>query len=177
MKDVVLYSAKDRYRYARFKAGQSPEEIALQDKISIARVKASIRAVEIQNSLYGLDALEVSQSEIVMYNKERQKIAISEALVAEKKVYAEQGEFVGEVIATEPDHETRLQAVGELRQIVAALGVRHSKGPSQNINLNQSLTMNTGTLVTFEDRLREIKKRRDSGELASGETIDIQPSA
>lgn len=172
-------------RHARHKVlGMTVEEIAKQDRVGIRAVEESIRNVELYNSLNSLEALELGETEVILFNKEVEKVVLADALKAEKKVYAEGGENAGEVIASEPDYDTRLKAVDSITKKAQAIFARHAKGNSINTNVSVGVGITENNGMSFEDRLREVYKRRQdaqnslpvqNGELPAGEVIDLVP--
>lgn len=160
----------------------SIEDIARQDKIKPESVEASIRLVEAQAQLFGIQSVETNTIELVTHVKEIEKQAVTEALTAEKHVYAHAGENAGAVIASEPDHEIRLRASEGLTEKIKAVMIRHVKGNTQNTNVNVGVGVGitTGESANFESRLREIVKKRQlnvsQNELpAGGNVVDIVP--
>src|SRR5271154_25780 len=77
----------------------STEALAREAGIQEKYIKQSIAMVETFKALNTMEELEASQVEVVVFNKEVEKIAIHEALKAKK--VDEAGEEV-------PDHEIRL---------------------------------------------------------------------
>jgi len=142
--------------------GLGLEEIAKEDGVKLSTIERSIRDIETRNAMYSLDALETSQTEVVMFNKELEKTALHESLQAEKKVYATSGENVGEVIATEPDYDVRLHASEILTEKTKTIISRHVKGTSVSTQVNLAMVNNQPSNNTFEDRLREVLKRRET---------------
>src|SRR5271156_7110060 len=160
----------------------SIEEIAKQDKRSVLTIEQSIRLVEAQAQIYGVNALEVSTIEVISSAKELEKQALKEALVAEKNIYADNGPNAGQVIASEPDHDIRLKAVSEITEKTKAVISRHTKGNIQTtqVNVGVGVGVHTDGATNFESRLREIVKKRQLGasqsELsAGGNVIDVIP--
>lgn len=160
----------------------SLDDIAKQDKITVESIERSIKLVEAQAQLFGIQSVETNTVELVTHVKEIEKQAITEALIAEKNVYAHEGENAGEVIASEPDHEIRLRASEGLTEKIKAVMVRHVKGHTQNTNVNVGVGVGvtTGESANFESRLREIVKKRQltasQNELpAGGNVVDIVP--
>jgi hypothetical protein len=175
-------SKTHRWRHARAKAGMSIEDIARQDKVKPEQIETSIRLVEAQAQLFGIQSVETDTIELVSHVKEIEKMAVTEALVAEKRVYAHEGENAGEVIASEPDHEIRLRASEGLTEKIKAVMVRHVKGHTQNTNVNVGVGVgiSAGESTNFESRLRDIVKKRQLStsqtELpAGGNVIEIVP--
>jgi hypothetical protein len=167
-----------RYRFARHKVLGTPiEDIAKEDGVKVSTIESSIRDTEARNAMYSLDALEASQTEVVMFNKDLEKMALHDSLQAEKKIYAESGEHVGQVIASEPDYDVRLQASQIITEKTKAIISRHVKGTSVSTQVNVVNSNNPST-NTFEDRLREVLKRRENpalvqNDLPANAVIDI----
>src|SRR5271156_5827308 len=157
----------------------SIEEIAKQDKRSVLTIEQSIRLVEAQAQIYGVNALEVSTIEVISSAKELEKQALKEALVAEKNIYADNGPNAGQVIASEPDHDIRLKAVSEITEKTKAVISRHTKGNTQTtqVNVGVGVGVHTDGATNFESRLREIVKKRhtEQPELPAAGVIDIVP--
>jgi hypothetical protein len=166
-----------RLRYTKHKVmGMSPEDISEEEGVSVEIVRRSIRRIELQNSFTSIDALESSQIGVILHHKELEKAAISGALQAEKKVYAEAGEHAGEVIAVEPDHEIRLQAVNALTRKSEAVISLHTKSGGISVNTNIGVGVsNSSSGITFEDKLREIQRKREMQQLPSGVETGLPP--
>jgi hypothetical protein len=183
-KDAFIPVSKlHRWRHARFKSGMSIEDIAKQDKKTTGTIEESIRTVEAQAQIFGIAALESSTIEVVSHVKDLEKQALTEALLAEKNVYAHTGDNAGDVIASEPDHEIRLKAVSEITEKTKVVMSRHAKGHTQTtqVNVGVGVGVHTDGATNFESRLREIVKKRqlnaaNSGELAAdSNVIDVIP--
>jgi hypothetical protein len=170
----IEVSPVHRNRYIRHEVlGLSIEDIATEDKVTPATVIKSIETVKIQKHYVGLESLEATESEIVVNLKDKKQRAIERALDAEKKVYVESGSQAGEVLAVEPDYETQLKAVETITEITKAVLSRHAKGNSQVVNVGVGVN---NTFTSFEDRLRDIKKKMEpENGLPPASVIDIAP--
>jgi hypothetical protein len=159
----------------------SLEEIAKEDGVKVATIERSLKDVEAQSSMFNMDALEASQTEIIMFNQEMEKMALHDSLQAEVKVYGTTPDTQGEVIATEPNYEVRLRASEILTEKTKAIISRHVKGTSVNNNLNVGIVNNNQPSGnTFEDRLREVLRNRSleltapvQNDLPAGVVLDI----
>lgn len=172
----IEVSPVHRNRYIRHEIlGMSLEDIAKEDNVGLGTVVRSIEVVKIQKHYVGLESLEASESEIVVNLKTMKQKAIERALEAERKVYVESGPDAGEVLTVEPDHEVQLRAVESITEISKAVLSRHAKGNSQTVNVGVGVGV-TNNFTSFEDRLRDVKKRMETPENGlPPAVIDIAP--
>lgn len=158
------------------------EEIAKADKVSVRTIEESISYVEAQNQMLGIAALEVNTIEVIGHVKELEKQALVEALTAEIPVWGT-GDAVGEIVASTPDHDTRLRAVGEITEKTKAVMMRHAKGNTNTtqVNVGVGVGVSNNEATNFETRLREIQKTRrlnvvSQSELPAGaNTLEVVP--
>ena len=151
-----------RVRYVKNKTlGMSTEQIAREEGIQEKYIKKSIADVEAFKALTTLEELESSQVEVVLFNKDLEKLALRNALQAKTVIYNEK---TGKKISEEPNHEIQLEAVKVIADITDNL-VGSKKGlpvggSTTNVNiLNAPGSAGVG-IATFEDRLREVKRKR-----------------
>lgn len=180
--NFIPVGAVHRYRYARFKAGVSLEEIARVDKVKPLTVDESIRMCKAQEQIFGIDALETHTIEIITSAKDLEKQALAEALTAESQVFGHTDDTAGQVIASVPNHEARMRAFDSLTKRTTAIMARHVKGPTTNHNVNVGvgvISSHGGGATNFEERLREVTRRRQqltAGEnaLPAGDILDVE---
>jgi aspartate ammonia-lyase len=130
----------------------STEQLAREEGVDEKYIKKSIAMVEAFRAMVTLDDLEASQVEVVLFNKELEKLAIHGALKASTAIYNAEGKKVSE----EPNHEIRLDAVKVIKDITESLISSKNKGGGgggNNVNVNV-------WIATFEDRLHEVKRKR-----------------
>jgi hypothetical protein len=170
-----------RYRFARFNAGISVEEIAKTDKVKPTAIEESIRLCKAQEQIYGINALETHTIEIITSAKDLEKQAIAEALTAETQVFGHTEDTAGEVIASVPNHEVRMRAMDTLTKRTSAIMARHVKGPTTNHNVNVGVGVvagHGGGATNFEERLREVTRRRQlttgANVLPVGDIVDVE---
>ena len=175
-RSYIEISPLHRNRYVKHEVlGLSIDDIATEDNVTPATVIKSIETVKIQKHFLGLESLEASEAAIVIDMRPLKQAAIERGLTAEKKIYIEHGEGAGEVIAVEPDHEIQLAAVDRLTEMTKTVMARHIKGNSQTVNVNTGIGI-TNTFTSFEDRLREVKKKMEPAvELPPANVIDVAP--
>jgi hypothetical protein len=175
-KPYIAMSPIHRARYAKKTAlGMSVEEISKEERVSIETVARSIRDVEVHNSMFGVESLEQSGIEVILAQKELEKNVLAEALTAEKIIYSEAEDTLGEILATEPDHDVRLRAFDAVTKRTAAVLSRHSKG-GVTVNTNVGVgVVDAANGLSYEERLREVLRRRDpvSDGLPAGDVIDV----
>jgi hypothetical protein len=162
----------------------SIDDIAKQDKVKPGTIEESLRCVEAQNQIFGVQSLENNTIEVISHLKDLEKQALEEALTAEKYVYSNNSANAGEVIAAEPDHDTRLRAVGQITEKTKSVMLRHAKGNTQNthVNVGVGVGVSNGESTNFESRLRDLVKKRQQLQAASenelpvgGEILDVTP--
>jgi hypothetical protein len=151
-----------RVRYAKNKIlGMSTEQLAREEGIDEKYIKKSIAQVEAFRAMVTIEDLEASQVEVVLFNKELEKLALHGALKANTTVFDGEGKKVSE----EPNHEIRLEAVKVIKDITDSLISSKNKGGGgggNNVNVNV-LNAPGGAgvgIATFEDRLHEVKRKR-----------------
>ena len=165
MSQKLLLSPSEvhRVRYAKNKnLGMSTEQLAREEGVDEKYIKKSIAMVEAFRAMVTLDDLEASQVEVVLFNKDLEKLAIHGALKASTTVFNNEGEKISE----EPNHEIRLEAVKVIKDITDSLISSKNKGGGggggNNVNVNV-LNASGGAgvgIATFEDRLHEVKRKR-----------------
>jgi len=171
----VVPSILHRLRYAKHKTlGQSYEQIATEEKVSPKVIQHSVAMVETYRGLCDLAELEACQIAVVVSNYELERLALNRALQAVRRV---RDEKTGKVLYTEQDHQTQLQAVNEMTQITESLNARRlarflQQQQTTNVNIGIGGSVSGGQ--TYEDRLREIQRKRKELEAAPS-VIDVQP--
>lgn len=164
MSQKLLLSPSEvhRVRYAKNKIlGMSTEQLAREEGIDEKYIKKSIAMVEAFRAMVTIEDLEASQVEVVLFNKDLEKIALRDALQAKTTIFSNDGKKISE----EPNHEIRLSAVKEIREITDSLiGSKNKGGGGGGNNVNVNVLNAPGGsgvgIATFEDRLREVKRKR-----------------
>lgn len=167
-------------RYVKNKIlGVSTELIAKEEGVDEKYVLRSISQVEAYNAMNTMDDLRISQVEVVLFNAKLEKAALHSALQAETKILNDKGK----VIAREPNHEIRLKGVEMMTEISKNLIMAEARSNSPsgtNVQVNVGGMGTTVGIATFEDRLREVKKKRSELEqknppaLPPQEPIDVE---
>lgn len=155
-------------RYVKNKVlAMSTEQIAKEENVGVVSVQRSISQVEAYRALSTADETEISQTEIVLFNKDIEKLALRRALMAE--TVTEDGKRI-------PDFDRQLHASEILtdkaknvmdanaKKVAAAATAAAAQGSGTNVNITNVNSSGSIGIATFEDRLREVKKKR-SGEL------------
>src|SRR5208337_106874 len=152
-----------RLRYVKNKSlGMSTEQISREEGIQEKYIKQSIAAVEAFKALTTLEELESSQVEVVLFNKDLEKLALRNALQAKTVIYNEKTE---KKVSEEPNHEIQLEAVKVIADITDNLvGSKYKGVPAGGSTTNVNILNAPGSagvgIATFEDRLREVKRKR-----------------
>lgn len=145
-------------RWDRARQGLSIEEIARQDNVQKETVDLSLRMVELFRLTCAPSELELRQIETMMVIADQDESALSRALNAHHNVYDSKGKKVG----VEPDYTVQGEAMKEVTKRTEILIGKKNGGAGGGVNVN--VQNNVGVLgrsvVTFEDRLREIQQRR-----------------
>lgn len=163
-------------RWDRARQGLSTEEIAKQDNVQKTSVENSLRLVELFRLTCAPSELEIRQTETLMVIADQDEKALSRALNAHHNVYDSKGKKVG----VEPDYAVQGKAMEEVTKRTEILIGKKGGGTGAGVNVN--VQNNVGVLgrsvVTFEDRLREIQQRRGliPGEGASSPVADGEDS-
>lgn len=138
----------------------STEQLAKEEGVDERYIQQSIAKVEAYRALNTLEELEASQVEVVLFNKDLEKLAIRGALQAVTEIRDDKGKVIGK----SPDHETRLKGVEVLAKITDNLIGAKAKPTQANNQTNVNVFAGPGGggvgIATFEDRLREVKKKR-----------------
>jgi hypothetical protein len=150
-----------RLRFAKNKLlGMSVEQLAKDEGIEERYIRQSIEKVEAYRALNTLEELEASQVEVVLFNRDLEKLAIRGSLTAVTEVRDDKGKILYKL----PDHETRLKGVEVLAKItdnlIGAKARAVNSGSTTNVNILNAGNSGGVGIATFEDRLREVKKKR-----------------
>lgn len=141
-------------RWDRAQQGMSTEEIAKQDNVTKTAVEHSLRMVEMFRLTCAPSEVEVRQAETLMVLADQDEAALTRCLNARHNVYNASGKKVG----VEPDLPIQLEAVKEVTKRTEVLIGKKNTGTT--VNVNQNVGVLGRSVVTFEDRLREIQQRR-----------------
>jgi hypothetical protein len=158
-------------RWDRAQQGLSVEEIARQDKVQKEAVDKSLRLVEMFRLTCAPSEVELRQAETMMVLADQDEAALSRALNAHHKIYSADGK---KSVGVEPDYTVQLDAVKEMTKRTEVLIGKKNSGPSVNIQNNVGVLGRS--VVTFEDRLREIQQRRGLA-LPADITVSPEPMA
>lgn len=164
---IIAPTDTHRLRFVKNKLlGMSTEQIAKEEGINEKYIKQSIAKVESYRALHTLDELEASQVEVILFNKDLQKIAIRNGLQATTQIILKEKDAEGnenEKIVEVKDVGMQLRTVEVIAKMTDNLmGSRARSLPQQTTNVN-ILNAGGGTgvgIATFEDRLREVKRKR-----------------
>jgi hypothetical protein len=144
-------------RWDRAQQGMSTEEIAVQDKVNKTTVDASLRLVEMFRLTCAPSEVELRQAETLMVIADQDEAALTRALNARRGVYDSKGKKVG----VEPDYPVQLDALKEVTKRTEILIGKKGGGPGgTTVNVQNNVGVLGRSVVTFEDRLREIQQRR-----------------
>jgi hypothetical protein len=164
---AILYAmpgvSSDRVHLERFilhKGGKTIEEIATVEKVRPETIRNSIRRVEIAQGYHTQDYLSQGLIAVVLEAAPAAQKAILSALdahfVREKK--NDKGETIKVV---EPDHDTQLKAVSELRELAKAAQPKQAAKIAMGVNVNvPGAQAASGSYVGMEDRMRDIRHKR-----------------
>jgi hypothetical protein len=138
-RSAAVVSELDRYRYRLFRAGMSIAEIATRERVGVKAVDQSILRVRIEISAYSSEETDMATRKVFVEKLPEAALTISEAMQAKSTVdclIVEHDPETGETTQVKgltyiPDHATRLQAVGALRQLLQAV---QPKVPLVNVN-------------------------------------------
>lgn len=165
----ALSSAIHSGRFFRNKHGESIEEIAAAEGVSVKAVKRSIESVNLYRSRNTHEQVNTILSHVVLEVGNQVRQALNEALGATFVVKD------GDKTVHEPDHNTRMKAVGEVRQIAQV--VQPKSGPSTNVTVGVGVTQQTrvasGGYIGMEDRLRQIRQDRLNKPEIEGKTVAV----
>jgi hypothetical protein len=158
-------------RWDRAQQGLSTEEIAKQDKVSKVVIDRSLRMVEMFRLTCAPSEVELRQAETMMVIADQDEAALVRALNAHHKIYDSKGKKVG----VEPDYAVQTDAMKIVTQRTEILMGKKGGGAGVNVNVQNNVGVLGRSVVTFEDRLREIQQRR--GLLPADVTVTPEPLA
>jgi len=143
-------------RHALHKLGRSIEEIAIEEGVRPAAIARSIESVDTMRLLNTPEVMTAEMINSVIGRKLKYDQALEAALDAV---------IVGKKGTTTPNHNIRLRAVAEVRQMVKALQPRGG-GINLNVNnsssaLSSSIASSDTRFIGFEERLREVRAQID----------------
>ncbi len=149
-------------RYALHKTGLTVEEIAQKHGVSVHTIEKSIKTVDNFRLTNTAEFLNFGMVDTVLGRKNKLDKALDEALDA--KITFTDG-------SKRPDHETRMKAVAEVRQLTAALQPKAS-GSRTVIQTNLSAQASSvaaakteGHFTGFEERMRSIRAKKNEHNL------------
>jgi hypothetical protein len=143
-------------RWDRAQQGLSVEEIAKEDGVRKQSIEASLRLVEMFRLTCAPSELELRQVETMMVIADQDQAALTRALNASHKIYDAKGKKIG----VEPDFPIQMEAVKEVTKRTEILVGKKGGGAGVNVNVQNNVGVLGRSVVTFEDRLREIQQRR-----------------
>lgn len=152
-------TSRHLWRYALHQAGLGVEQIASDESVSKATIEKSIAMVEAFKMANTMDMLKPAMIDTLLGRKDKVDTALDEALSA--KITGKGGVSV-------PDHDRRLKAVTEYRELakVAQPKVIAGRGASVVLhNTQQSAVVAPMTggprFEGFEERLRVVRQKVD----------------
>lgn len=170
-KDNLIFDADIHLsRYMRHRAGQSLEEIAAEDKVSVKSVEKSVGVVSAYREICTHQELDAALIGVVMSLSELHRKAIERGLTAKKR-----DEKTGKMV---DDVEAQMGAVEKLTGLVDAV---RRKGGGMNFNLGvgvmaggqaPQVDATVSRVEVFEDRLRRLQKQREAGKQLPAGVID-----
>lgn len=143
-------------RWDRAQQGMSAEEIAIQDKVKKVTIEQSLRMVEMFRLTCAPSEVELRHAETLMVLADQDEAALSRALNARHVIFDSKGKKVG----VEPDYTVQLDAVKEITKRTEVLTGKKGGQGGVNVNVQNNVGVLGRSVVTFEDRLREIQQRR-----------------
>ena len=143
-------------RWDRAQQGLSAEDIAKEDGVKKSTIEQSLRLVELFRLTCAPSELEIRQIETMMVIADQDEAALIRALNAHHQVYDDEGKKVG----VEPDYVAQAEAFKEVTKRVEILSGKKGSGVTVNNNVQNNVGVLGRSVVTFEDRLREIQQRR-----------------
>lgn len=180
-----LRPSLDARRYAAFRSGLTPEEIATRENVSLATITRSIERMKIESQLSSKEAVETATRRAVLSALPTAANSLIAALTATRDKILEtmdaDGNGTVEVIQ-EADHALRLRALDSLTKLIDSTK-ESSPMISANFN-NQNLQQNNTAITTggvsTESLIRQIREERglvtqQERAAASPDTIQLLP--
>ena len=170
MTAILKPTQKDRQRwYLRKMQELSFEEIAAREKVAVETVQKSFDAVELYRFSGAYEEVDIAWNHLALRLVEQQESVLLSAMVAETWRTLPDG-------TQEPtaDHSTRLKAIDVVRELAV---VSRPKAPMNQVNVQTNVANGvngSGGGMSFEQRLREIRAKRDLGQLGTGQPIMIE---
>ena len=166
----------DAQRYAAFRAGLAPAEIAARENVRVSTVEKSIEKLKTAAQLYSQEAVEISVRRSVLDAAP----TMHNSLIAMLTATREQIRHIdGDPNRTEyievADHKTRALAIAQLTDLIESI---REQAPlvsvSQQNNTQNNLSLGPGGLST-ESMIRQIREER--GLALPADTILADPDA
>lgn len=161
--------------YKHRSVGKPLDVIAKEDDVTQKTVRRSVMLIDRYNALVNVESMVRSEARLVMVTATLQEAAIKRALTANKIIRDSDGKEIEEL--TEPDHDIQIKAIAAVTDKSKAITPKGG-GINLNVGVNNS---NSGpaipaTVITFEDRVREIQRRRDEQRQipAASEVTDVE---
>lgn len=149
---------KDRERWRKWREGQTDEEIASNERVSVLTVRASIQHFLAYQDSVSHEAVDMKANELAIHTLDQLKSVIDDVIVAEKdQTYtAEDG---SEKVRQVPDLKMRLTAFDKITKLIQS--VRKSEN---GITVNQNNIQNNVNLggkrgLTMEERIRTLREK------------------
>jgi hypothetical protein len=167
--------SRHRSRYIRHRRENVPiEEIAKSEGVGVAVIKKSILMMDAYYDLNTEEELKTATIELIRQVAPKEKKAIEEALEATRPIHDKE---TGEIIRIEPDHDVRIAAMVANTKRIEALLAKKGFGTQVNLGVGVNVSQSGGVTQggTFENRLREIQKKRDEFLIAPPEPEEVEP--
>ena len=170
-KDIVALSASSVHfnRYFRNKSGKSIEEIAREEDVTERIVRKSVQTVEMFRQQHTAEHLNEIVIGMLLNRAQDIDAALQQAANAVEEIEVERN---GKTTTVKiPDHATRLEAVDKYTEL--AKTVQPKVGPSIKVGVGIQTQVASGPYVGMEDRLREIRKKRQEQPQIEGRVLTV----
>ena len=144
-------------RYLRSEAGDSIEDIAKQDKVSVETVKSSIRIVDQYRKGSSTTEMDLAIRSMVIKVVPKMQQTLSGLLDAEEMVEVKDSNTGKTKVVKREDKTTRLEALRIGKELIVGL---QPKTPPVAVNVNQTNQVaNLSAKETNEERLDRLRKQ------------------
>jgi len=165
-------------RYVRVKSGLAVEDIAKRDGVSVETVQESIRWVEQYRARNTVDHANEATVAAILENKQNISSALTNGLTATYETQDKDGKKV-----SVPDVSLQLQALDRVSDLLGTVQPKPARG-GINVGVGVGVGMGIRTkpgssiqYMGFEDRLREVRRKRAEAAALPSPPVDVSASA
>ncbi len=170
---IVHQQAKHYMRYLRRNEGESLDEIARAEGVSVKAIEKSIKQVELHRSLNNQGNLNANVVAMLMGNLSRVDKGFKKLFNAKSYVERRLADGSSELVPID-DTETQLETIKVFGKFIESM---QPKGGGLAVNVNQTNQTASVTNIRhggFVERMTEIRKRVQEHNLLPSVTVDAR---